>query len=103
MGHARAILGIDNVDLQLQIAQQIIDEELSVRKVEELVRKSSAPQIAPKPAVEPSYEVVQLQDKLSSHFGTKIKISADVNNKGEIKIPFLSTDDLNRILDILDV
>ena len=103
MGHARALLGIDNVELQLQVAQQIIENELSVRKVEELVRQSTQPQPAPKPAVEPSYEVVKLQDKLSSHFGTKIKIAADVNNKGEIKIPFLSTDDLNRILDILDV
>lgn len=103
MGHARAILGIDDVALQLQIAQQIMDNDLSVRKVEELVRKTMQPETTPKQTVEPSYEVVKLQDRLSSHFGTKIKISADVNNKGEIKIPFLSTDDLNRILDILDI
>lgn len=103
MGHARAILGVDNIELQLQIAQQIIENDLSVRKVEELVRKSIQTEPTDKVVTEPSYEVIKLQDRLSSHFGTKIKISSDVNNKGEIKIPFLSTDDLNRILDILDV
>ncbi|MGB3464843.1 MAG: ParB/RepB/Spo0J family partition protein [Cyclobacteriaceae bacterium] len=103
MGHARAILGIEDVALQLQIAQQIMDNELSVRKVEELVRKTLQPETPAKATTEPSYEVVKLQDRLSSHFGTKIKINTDVNNKGEIKIPFISTDDLNRILDILDI
>ncbi|MEL6558597.1 MAG: ParB/RepB/Spo0J family partition protein [Bacteroidota bacterium] len=103
MGHARALLGIDSIELQLQIAQQIIENDLSVRKVEELVRKTIQPEPAEKVVTEPSYEVLKLQDRLSSHFGTKIKISSDVNNKGEIKIPFLSTDDLNRILDILDI
>lgn len=103
MGHARALLGIDSIELQLQIAQQIIENDLSVRKVEELVRKTIKPEPVEKVVTEPSYEVLKLQDRLSSHFGTKIKISSDVNNKGEIKIPFLSTDDLNRILDILDI
>lgn len=103
MGHARAIINIDNVDLQLDIAKQIIENDLSVRKVEELVRQMVKPATPAKPKQEPSYEIIKLQDKLSSHFGTKIKINSDVNNKGEIKIPFISTDDLNRILDILEM
>jgi len=105
MGHARALINIDNVSLQLQIAQQIIEEELSVRKVEELVRNSQQgikTEKAPVEKFQPSYEVSQLQNRLSSHFGTKIKINSDVNNKGDIKIPFASTDDLNRILDIIN-
>ncbi len=105
MGHARAIIGIDNLELQLQITQQIIANDLSVRKVEELVRKSQQMDLVEKETEEkpgPTYEVMQLQNRLSSHFGTKIKVSSDVNNKGEIKIPFLSTDDLNRILDIIN-
>ncbi|MEM9858364.1 MAG: chromosome partitioning protein ParB, partial [Bacteroidota bacterium] len=43
-----------------------------------------------------------LQSKLASHFGTKVHVKTD-GNKGEIKIPFLSVDDLNRILEILEV
>ncbi|MDQ3536431.1 MAG: chromosome partitioning protein ParB, partial [Bacteroidota bacterium] len=47
------------------------------------------------------WEVKQLQSKLSSHFGSKIQIRRDERNKGEIKIPFVSEEDLNRILEIL--
>ncbi len=50
-----------------------------------------------------SGEINQLQTRLSSHFGTKINIKSDKVGKGEIKIPFLSVDDLNRILDILNL
>jgi ParB family chromosome partitioning protein len=44
-----------------------------------------------------------LQTKLSSHFGTKVAVKGDEGNKGEIKIPYVSVEDLNRILDILNV
>jgi ParB family chromosome partitioning protein len=81
-------------------------EDLSVRKVEELARQLSAgptqPEATEKPnePSEPSREIAQLQSRLSSHFGTKVNIKSD-GQKGEIKIPFLSVTDLNRILDIL--
>jgi ParB family chromosome partitioning protein len=47
-----------------------------------------------------SREINQLQSRLSSHFGTKVKVNSD-GKKGDIRIPFLSVEDLNRILDIL--
>ena len=50
-----------------------------------------------------SYEVQQVQQKLSSHFGTRVGIKADGQFRGEIKIPFVSTEDLNRILEIIDL
>ena len=106
MGHARALIGVENVDLQLSIFNKTISEELSVRKVEELVRKSVYGDDEPKKKKESqdqSYEMKQLQDKLSSHFGTKIRVASGDSDKGEIRIPFLSVDDLNRILDILAV
>jgi len=106
MGHARAIVNIDDVDKQLNVFKRILQEDLSVRKVEALVREltSGSPNEKEKPSkTEISYEVRQVQSKLSSHFGTKIGMKIDKNNKGEIKIPFLSKDDLNRILDILEV
>lgn len=102
MGHARAIINIENVDLQLDIFKKILSQDLSVRKVEELVRGSGKEKPAPSPKSSDP-EISKLQTKLTSHFGTKISIKADANNKGEIKIPFVSSDELNRILDLLNL
>jgi ParB family chromosome partitioning protein len=106
MGHARAIINVENPDQQLYIFKKTLNDELSVRKVEELVREvgnkktESAPSTqATSPA---SKEITQLQSSLSSHFGTRVVIKSD-GKRGEIKIPFLSVEDLNRILDILKV
>jgi len=108
MGHARAIINVENPDQQIYVFKKTMAEELSVRKVEDLVREMTAkkpdpnddqlPLIAPPP----SKEIVALQSQLSSHFGTRVVVKSD-GKKGEIKIPFLSVEDLNRILDILKV
>jgi len=104
MGHARAIINVENPDQQLYIFKKTLTEDLSVRKVEELVRnlageKSDDKSVQPPPS-SVNREIAQLQSQLSSHFGTRIVIKSD-GKKGEIKIPFLSVEDLNRILDIL--
>lgn len=104
MGHARAIISIENVEYQLAIFKKILEDDLSVRKVEELVRKNMVGQsitIKKKPKAEKNYELVQLESKLVSHFGTKVEVKPSGNNKGEIRIPYVSVEDLNRILDIL--
>ena len=103
MGHARALISIDDVSLQLDIFNQILKQDLSVRKVEELVRSNGKKEEKPteKSTVDP--EIKKLQTKLSSHFGSKIVLKSNDQNKGEIKIPFSSTDDLNRILEILNL
>lgn len=103
MGHARALINIDSVDIQLSIYKRIIEEDLSVRKVEDLVREladreEKKPNSQKKPA---DYALLQLQSKLSSRFGTKVQIKKGTDNKGEIKIPFVSEEDLNRILEML--
>ncbi len=107
MGHARAIINVENPDQQLYIFKKTLSEELSVRKVEELVRELSNSQSQPKSATTgetspASKEITQLQSKLSSHFGTRVVVRSD-GKKGEIRIPFLSVEDLNRVLDILKV
>lgn len=109
MGHARAIVNVDDIDKQLHIYKKIIDEELSVRKVEQLVRDLMSV-VSDKPNAEKkgstqhrNYEVQQVQQKLSSHFGTRISLRADSQFRGEIKIPFVSTEDLNRILEIINM
>lgn len=105
MGHARALLGVENIDIQLDLFTKIVQQGLSVRKTEELVRllTTNEPPETKKQAKPVRPELQKLQSELSSHFGSKIKINADTNNKGEIKIPFVSAQDLNRILDILDI
>jgi ParB family transcriptional regulator, chromosome partitioning protein len=104
MGHARAIINVENPDQQLYIFKKTLAEDLSVRKVEELVRELASSKKEEKgssaPVATANREINQLQSKLSSHFGTRIVIKSD-GKKGEIKIPFLSVEDLNRILDIL--
>jgi len=104
MGHARAIINIEHPDVQLFIFKKTLSEDLSVRKVEELARQlintKRKPEASPKEITPASREIHQLQGKLSSHFGTKVSVKSD-GQKGDIKIPFLSLQDLNRILDIL--
>lgn len=108
MGHARAIINVENPDTQLYIFKKILTEDLSVRKVEELARqlitesKEQEPAKTPAPQSSHSKEIGHLQSNLSSHFGTKVSVKSD-GKKGEIRIPFLSVEDLNRILDILKV
>lgn len=107
MGQARAIISVENPEQQLYIFKKTLDEDLSVRRVEELVREVSEKTAVAKPenaqANNPaSREISQLQSKLSSHFGTRVVVKSD-GKRGEIKIPFLSVEDLNRVLDILRI
>ncbi len=105
MGHARAIIGIQEVDKQLYVLKEINSKGLSVRKTEELVRllsngtssRKKDNTEAPLPA---AYKSVQT--KLMDIFETKVKIKKTSTDKGEIIIPFYSTSDLNRLLDIID-
>jgi ParB family chromosome partitioning protein len=107
MGHARALINIENIDTQLNLYRQIIKEDLSVRKVEAIVRAiaggSTKKNTPPEASTQADPAIRQLQQKLSSHFGSRIRVRADNNSRGEIRIPFVSTDDLNRILEILDI
>lgn len=109
MGHARAIINVEEVEKQLHIFQKIVEEDLSVRKVEQLVRELMAPKAEKtkpekqKASAHEQYEMQQIQTKLSSHFGTRVNLKANDKCRGEIKIPFASTEDLNRILEIINV
>lgn len=108
MGHARALISIENPDQQLWLYKKIMEEELSVRAVEELARKFAKPESAAKTATTETRknsgsEWTQLQTRLSSHFGSRIQVQADQVGKGEIRIPFVSVEDLNRILEIINL
>ncbi len=107
MGHARALITLEEVSAQLEIFRKTVKEDLSVRKVEALVREylnTKKPKAAPpKNETDSGKEIEKLQGRLASHFGTRVLVKSPDGNKGEIKIPFVSVEDLNRILDILDL
>lgn len=109
MGHARALLALEDPQLQLKIFKEIIAQEYSVRKVEEMVKnlslgetiEANGKKIAPKGA-KLSEEYTTLQNHLCNFFGTKVQLSCSNKGKGKISIPFNSESDLERIMDILD-
>jgi len=95
MGHARALITIEEPKLQKSMAAKIVSKNLSVRKVEQWVRRLLNPD-EPKqpPPMDP--DLMQLQEDLLTHLGTKVTISGD-QNKGVLKIYYYTLDDLNRI------
>jgi ParB family chromosome partitioning protein len=107
MGHARALINVENIDVQLTVFHKIVKDDLSVRKTEDLVRRLAQGNIisrGEKPSTrELSTELRNLQAILSSHFGTKVEILQKSEEKGDIRIPYMSVDDLNRILEILEI
>lgn len=109
MGHARALLSLGNPTLQIKVYQEIKRENLSVRKVEEMVRslsegetvKSGGKKIAPKRARLPE-EYNILKDSLSDFFQTKVQLTRSEKGKGKISIPFANEEELERIIGIFD-
>jgi ParB family chromosome partitioning protein len=112
MGHARAMISMDSIDKQLYAFEEVLKNDLSVRKLEDLVRsmsdknavkltdKTKSP--ADKAAQAFSSEYQSIQSDLAAKFDAKVSLKADKNGSGSIQIPFISTDDLNRILEMLD-
>lgn len=105
MGHARALINVDTIDKQLYIFHETIERKLSVRQTEELVRKiykSDEPaKEAAAPSLPPAYK--KIQDNLSSHFTTKVKVNHNKKGHGSITIEYYNLSDLNKILDQIGV
>lgn len=107
MGHARAILGLQKTEQQLFVFRKAVAEGLSVRKVEALVREmneeggATAPKVGKKEA-EDNGAYKSVQDNLARRLEARVQIKANPKGKGEIVIPFANTDDLNRLLDLLE-
>jgi ParB family chromosome partitioning protein len=104
MGHAKALITIEDPAKQIFIHQHIIQQGLSVRKTEEIVRDLQKP-VVKKEGKQPdpvSFHFQKIQDQLASKFSTRVKLKMGNEGKGIIEIPFLSEDDLGRILEMLD-
>jgi ParB family chromosome partitioning protein len=106
MGHARALINVPFIENQLALFHKIIREQWSVRQVEDAVRKiAEGGEQEPSPVKTEkgpeSSAIDALRQRLTTHFGTRVQLKSGAGEKGEIRIPFLSHDDLNRILDLL--
>ena len=99
-GHARALLGIEDAELQYQTANKVFDESLSVREVEKLVKSMNAPKKEmKKPEINQAiYD--DMSEKLKQLMGTKVQIMPKNNEKGKIEIEYYSSDELERIIDL---
>jgi ParB family chromosome partitioning protein len=104
MGHARALINIEDAEDQLKAFKSIIKNDLSVRKVEEFVRKlqeSKKLNTVPSPE-EGTKDYEMLKTHLSHHFGTSVGFTRNNKGAGKIVIPFKSDDELEKIIAILD-
>lgn len=110
MGHARALVNIDNVDVQKKVYQDIIDKELSVRKVEDLARWQNKKPDSLKPRKKSakseaaelnSYEDNQLNEELSKKFNTLTEIKRSMDGKGKIILYFNSEEEYRTMIENL--
>lgn len=102
-GHGRALLAVSNEELQYELAQQVIDDKLSVRELERIIKRISEEKKNEnnnKLELNPYYK--ELKNQLQNYFGTKVNIS-NKKNRGKIEIEYYSEDDLQRILDIINM
>ena len=105
MGHARAILGLPTEDLQKDLAQRAAAENLSVRQVERLIQAMGSKR-EPTPvdrAKEPTYDpnVAAATRELEATLGTRVRIVGHGLNRGKIEIEYFSSDDLDRIYNLI--
>jgi len=105
MGHARALVNVGTVDQQLYVFREILSKELSVRQTESLVRNLYKQPTAVKKAAksETSGPLKRIQDKLASHFSTRVHLHQSPQGDGALTLEFYTTEELNKILRQLNV
>lgn len=102
IGHAKALLQVENERLQLEIASKIIKSGLSVRETEALSRKSASPGTSSsKLHSSRDPQISSLEEKMMHSLGTKVRLVHKSNKRGRIEIDYFSLEELDRLLDIL--
>lgn len=106
MGHARAIIALENIDEQLYVFREIMAKNLSVRQTEQIVRSM---QQEHKPAEQEKKEnklpppFKRIEDNMASYFSTKVILNRKKNGKGSISIDFYSDEELERIMHLMNI
>jgi ParB family chromosome partitioning protein len=105
MGHARALINVDSIDRQLYIFDEIKEKGLSVRQTESLVRRlykdNTLVKKHTKSSLPPAFQ--RIEDKLASHFSTRVKLRHAKDDSGSLTIEYYSMEELNKILNQLNV
>jgi ParB family chromosome partitioning protein len=117
MGHARALIAVDDEDVQVELLEKAIEEDLSVREVERRVRDwhedddegeeseelaAEADPSAPEPVPDRSdLQLKELRDELRSQFSTQVQIHHRKDGEGSIEISYYSEEDLERLLELM--
>ena len=102
-GHARALISVQDPELQWKLANKIFDEKLNVRDVEKLMKSLQREKKEEPEKKDSSLEYIykDMGEKMKAILGTKVTVNPQKNNKGTIEIEYYSTDELERIYDML--
>lgn len=102
-GHARALITIEDQGKQIEIAKKVVNEKLSVRDIEKLVKDLNKPKKEKKESKQLKNDFIyqDIEEKLKQSLGTKVTVSAKEDGSGKIEIDFYSSEELDRILDLL--
>ena len=101
-GHARALLAIEDPDMQFQAANKVYNEKLNVREVEKLVKRIGKEKPVKKERDSQQDAVFQdLEEKMKASLGTKVSINRKNDKKGRIEIEYYSMEELERLMEIL--
>ncbi len=107
MGHARALLALEHIEQQLFVAKEIIENELSVRKTEELIKNLSKAKTNKEKNTKESNALPipykKIEEQIASHLSTKVNLQRKKNGKGSILIEFYNDNDLERIMDKMSI
>lgn len=102
-GHARALLSLEDKELQNTLAGRIFDEKLSVRETEKLVKSIQKGKIEKKkPEKVNSFIYKDIEEKIKAILGTKVAVDHKSNNRGKITIEYYSNEELERIVDLME-
>lgn len=104
-GHARALLPIEDLELQYNLAVRVFDEKLSVRETEKLIKDILNPRILTKkesPKMGENLVYRELEEKIKSIMGTKVSINQKSKDKGKIEIEYYSNEELERIIELFE-
>lgn len=100
MGHARALITIEDQELQTNIWKKIVKDNISVRDVERLVKQSKKQPHQPQPAADKPYYLLEAEERLRNLYGTQVRIKTG-HRGGVIEIEFYSNEELERLLELM--
>lgn len=103
-GHAKVLLGLDAKEQQVEVAERIVDDQLSVRETEHLIKSMLNKKEIHQQKELPNQSLYQqIEEKMKQKIGTMVKIKRKADQKGKIEIDYYSADDLERIIELLGI